>query len=114
MPARRPCSIGWEDQIRRVLAEAREPLTTIEIGRRARVIPTGKYAESDLSKRQAGDPGQECYRILRRLYEQGLVRRDDDGTTARWRATSILRGKARRSIAQLDALYELPAYGEVD
>lgn len=112
MARRRPCVVGWEDQIRRVLADARQPLTTAEVGQLARVIPTGKHADPDLSQRPGGDVGQDCYRILRRLQSEGLVRRADrpNEVVARWRATPALRGEGKRMVAKLDELYLRPAY----
>jgi hypothetical protein len=102
--AQQPIRVGWEDQIVSVLLGARGPLWTREVGEKARVIPTGPFVSEDIAQRAAGDPGQQCYRMLAKLEREGLVWKTyrDGDFRAWWEATPLLR--ARR--AEVDQEFE--------
>lgn len=106
--------VGWEDQACAVLLSAKEPLWTTEVGRLARVVPTGPYADADLAEREGGDPYQACYRVLVRLEKRGLVIRHYYEGDARvyWLASPSLRQRHRQVAAKLRKLAGLPAFGE--
>ncbi len=107
----RECAVGWQDQIEAVLVGARQPLSTNEVGERARVVPTGPYAQkTPLVQRQGGDPGQECYRVLAKLARRGMVVKSYKSYDRRvfWSASGALRQRFVESLGLMPPTEPLP------
>jgi hypothetical protein len=102
-----PHAVGWADQILAVLAHADRPLSTDEIGRRARVVLPGP---KPLQFRPAGNPSGATYRILVRLVGSGYATRTDtpEARSATWAASAELRTIEAEGVAILAEMWRRP------